>query len=232
MDPKTLSAKPRQAGTEMEKSSIEAAAKECFVGRNTVSASLFIKALQKRNVVTRNNLTRIIESTDYLALAKNNNAVVLTKDTFVEKAVHPPPPPSRKISEKAFENRAAPPPVEKSAVFQVTNTAKVVPPVAVNCDTQAIADILGDIAIEMPDLGDVAMTDIFIDVGSNASVKINTQCVQHNRVIAHDSAGVGPTAKQDSPVIFGQTVHRLAKVMYDSATTGVTNKVGRSVSCV
>ncbi|KAF9343892.1 hypothetical protein BGX26_005086, partial [Mortierella sp. AD094] len=225
--------------TKKEKSAIEAAAKECFAGGSTVAVSLFIKALQKRKIVTRKNLTRIVESTDYLALADYNNVVVLTRNTFATKAVHPPPPPPlQNMAAKPFQNTVAPPPVVSPAALQVTNATKAIPPLSVNCDTNAIVDILGDIAIEHLDLEDTGVTDIFIDVGSNTSVKINGECVQYDKVIAHSDVstilqklpGGGPTVNQSNRVIFGQTLHRLAAVTYDDVITGITIRVGRSVS--
>ncbi|KAG0211962.1 hypothetical protein BGX28_007045 [Mortierella sp. GBA30] len=138
---------------------------------------------------------------------------------------------------KLVENRETPP-VKTSSAVQVRNVSKAVPPLSISCDEEAITDILGDIAIELPDLDDTATTDIFIDVGSNLSLKINAQCEQRNRLIAHSDVstilqkvpGGGPTAKQSNRVIFGQTLHRLATVMYDGVITGVTIRVGRSVS--
>ena len=69
-------------GTNAEISSIEAVAQQCFMDKSTVAVSVFTKALQERNVVTRKNLKRIVESTNYLALANNYNLVVLTSNTF------------------------------------------------------------------------------------------------------------------------------------------------------
>ncbi|KAG0023768.1 hypothetical protein BGZ80_008095 [Entomortierella chlamydospora] len=221
-------------------SAVKAAAKECFVDRNTVAVSLFIKALQTRNVVTKNKLTRIIESTDYLALANHNNVVKLTKNTFAEQAeqvMQAKPTPLPKMAAKSFRNTIAPSVVVNPPPPPVTITRATLP-LSVNCDTDAIVDVLGDIAIEHLDLEDTGVTDIFIDVGSSMSVKVNGQCVQRDKVIEHPDVamilqnlpGGGPTVKQSNRVIFGQTLHRLAAVMYDGIITGVTIRVGRSVS--
>ncbi|KAF9367622.1 hypothetical protein CPB97_005499, partial [Podila verticillata] len=55
-----------------EQSAIEAAAKECFVNTSRVAISAFISALQKRNVDTSKNLSRLVYSTDYLDLRMND----------------------------------------------------------------------------------------------------------------------------------------------------------------
>ncbi|KAF9972577.1 hypothetical protein BGZ65_009740 [Modicella reniformis] len=245
---------------DIDKSVIEAAAKECFMGkRTTASIALFIQALQKRNVVTRKNITRIIESTDYLALAHSNTVVVLTRNIFPPPPPTPPPP-TPKASQntakahvpppptKASQNTAgagAPPPPRPTAVplpaknpARQAITTEIVRPVSLYCDTDAIADILDDIAIEDLDLEDTGITDIFIDVGSNASSKTNGECVQYNKAIEHSDIstileklpGGGPTVKQSNRVIFGTTLHRLAAVTYDGVITGVTIRVGRRVS--
>ncbi|KAF9135102.1 hypothetical protein BGW39_004734 [Mortierella sp. 14UC] len=134
--------------------------------------------------------------------------------------------------------KPAPPPVGYLATPGTAGTAKSVPPLSVNCDTMAIEDILGDIASEHLDLEDTAVTDIFLDVGSNMSIKINGECVQVERVIEYSDIstileqlpGDGPEFKQNNRVIFGQTLHRLAAVTYDGSITGITIRVGRSVS--
>ncbi|KAF9086623.1 hypothetical protein BGX29_001304 [Mortierella sp. GBA35] len=243
--------------TMKEAAAIEAAAKECFVDGSKVAIPLFIKALQKRNVATRHQLTRIIESTDYLALANNNNIVVLTKSTFSAKAMDPPCPPLQNIATKPLQGTAvppsvvnpvarqaisatksAPPPIVHLAARKVTNATTSVPPLSVNCDTMAIVDILGDIASGHLDLEDTTVTDIFLDVGSNMSVKVNGECVQLEKVIAHSDVstilgqlpGGGFDFKQSNRVIFGQTLHRLAAVTYDGSIMGITIRVGRSVS--
>ncbi|KAG0346504.1 hypothetical protein BG005_000700 [Podila minutissima] len=59
----------------IEATAIEATTKECSVDRNKVIVALFTTALQKRNVVTRHKLKKIIGSTDYLTLENNNKAV-------------------------------------------------------------------------------------------------------------------------------------------------------------
>ncbi|KAF9959381.1 hypothetical protein BGZ72_009746 [Mortierella alpina] len=220
----------------MEVSKIRAAAKECFVDKDIISASLFCKALQKRNVDTRKKLPRIVESTSFLALTNHNNDVVLIRHIFSAEAKRSAPSP-HKVLPKTPADVAAPSPVEKPAAASATNTARAVAPVSVNCDIQAITDLLGDIAIDIPDLDDVALTDIFIDVGSNTSVKTNAQCIQGDKFIANSDLttvlqklpGGGPTAKQSNRVIFGLTLHRLATVMYDGIITGLTIRIGRSV---
>ncbi|KAF9976749.1 hypothetical protein BGZ75_000176 [Mortierella antarctica] len=226
---------------------IEVAAKECFVNRSKVPASLFITALQKHNVVTRKKLTQIIESTDYLTLKNNNNVVVLTRSTFTAKtvpllrpALHTPAPPMV-VNPIALQDRnvikAAPTQV-RLAVHKISNTTKIVPPLSVSCDTMAIAGILENIGTGQINLEGTAMTDIFLDVGSNLSVKINGECFQLDKVIAHSDVstilehlpGGGHDFQQSNRVIFGQTLHRLAAVIYDGSITGITIRVGRSVS--
>ncbi|KAF9964267.1 hypothetical protein BGZ70_006697 [Mortierella alpina] len=221
----------------MEVSAIEEAARECFVNKNTVQTSLFCTALQKRNIDTRKKMARIVESTDYLALTNYNKQVVLTKQIFSE-ATKPPALPSHKVASRTLGVKAAPPPIERPAIVPPTNFTKAVAPVSVNCDTQAITDLLGDIVIDIPDLDNVGLTDIFIDVGSNTSVKTNALCIQGEKFIAHSDLSIileklpggGPTVKQSNRVIFGQTLHRLATVMYDGIVTGLTIRIGRSVS--
>ncbi|KAF9940893.1 hypothetical protein BGZ67_006555 [Mortierella alpina] len=221
----------------MEASAIRAATKECFMNKDTICSSVFCKALQKRNVDTRKKLARIVESTDYLALTNRNNDVVLTKQIFSGTTTHSALSP-HKVLPKTLGVTAAPPPIEKPVVVPPTNLTKAVAPMSVSCDTQAITDLLGDIAVDIPDLDDVAMTDIFIDVGSSASVKTNARCIQSEKFIAPSDLstilqklpGGGPTAKQSNRVIFGHTLHRLATVMYDGIITGLTIRIGRSVS--
>ncbi|KAG0297346.1 hypothetical protein BGZ98_000626 [Dissophora globulifera] len=244
-------------------SAIENAAKECFVGKSQVAVAEFLKALHARNVVTRNRLTRIVESTDYLALSRNNNVVTLTRSTFsktpAQSAAAPlsvvnlstaqvqqemSSVPSRVSILAAYQNpmqmatTAASSPVLNLVASQVTKSTTLVPPVSVNCDTDAIVDLLGDIAIEYLDLEDNAATDIFLDVGSNMFVKTNGECIQHDKAIDHSDISAileqlpegGPNFKQGNRVIFGRTLHRLAAVTYDGAITGITIRVGRSVS--
>ncbi|KAG0247917.1 hypothetical protein BG011_000732 [Mortierella polycephala] len=231
-------AKTKGKSAAIEAAAVEAATKECFKDRSTTSISLFTTALQKRNVITRKNLTRIIESTDYLTLANKKTVVVLTRSRFTAMSVHPPHPPLQNMATKPLQKTAASLPVVQLAARKVTNTTKSVPPLSVNCDTTAIVDILDDIAIGYLDLEDTAVTDIFLDVGSNMSVKINGECVQLGIVITHSDVsaileqlpGGGPDFKQSNRVIFGQTLHRLAAVTYDGSITGITIRVGRSVS--
>lgn len=242
--------------TAIEAAAIEAAAKECFVNGSKVSVYSFITALQKRNIVTRYQLTRMIESTDYLQLTSNNTVVVLTRSTFSAKPAPPPaarpvtypvtsatkpvpPPAARPVAlPVACVTKPVPPPTTRPAPPPTTSSTKSVPPLTVNCDTKAIVDILGDIASEHLDLEDTAVTDIFLDVGSNISVKTNGECVQFEKAIAHSDVsmilerlpGGEPDFKQSNRVIFGQTLHRLAAVTYDGSITGITIRIGRNVS--
>lgn len=219
----------------IEAAAIETAAKECFVNGSEVAVSLFIKALQKRNVNTRKKLTRIITSTDYLQLTSDNNVVVLTSSTFSAKST--PSPAGRPVA-PPVATTPAPPPATRPVNLPTISSTKSVPPLTVNCDTMAIADILGDIASKHLDLEDSAVTDIFLDVGSNISVKINGECVQFEKSIDHSDVsmilerlpGGGPDFKQSNRVIFGHTLHRLAAVTYDGSITGITIRVGRNVS--
>ncbi|KAG0022550.1 hypothetical protein BGZ81_008486 [Podila clonocystis] len=212
------------------KAAIEAAAKQCFVDDSTVTVLLFVKALQDRNVDTRKKLRRIVESTDYLVLKNNNTMVVLTKNIFEAETERNPTP-------LPIINSASLPVVNPSADFPIESTTTV-PALSVNCDTNAIVDILGDIAIEYLDLEDTGMTDIFIDVGCNMSAKVDGECVQYDKAIAdsdvHDILeklpGGRPNTKQSNRVIFGHTLHRLAAVTYDGEINGITIRVGRSVS--
>ncbi|KAK3818185.1 MAG: hypothetical protein JOS17DRAFT_757280 [Linnemannia elongata] len=240
--------------TSIEAAAIEAAAKECFVNRSKVSVSFFIIALQKRNVFTRKRLTRIIKSTDYLQLTSNNTEVVLAKSTFSAKsapspaacpialpdtsAIKPVPPPAAHPVTFPGVTKPVPPPTAHPAPLPTTSSTMSVPPLTVNCDTEAIMDILGDIASEHLELEDTAVTDIFLDVGSNISVKTNGECVQFEKAIAHSDIsmilerlpGEGPDFKRSNRVIFGRTLHRLAAVTYDGSITGITIRVGRNVS--
>ncbi|KAF9537640.1 hypothetical protein EC957_007847 [Mortierella hygrophila] len=193
-------------------------------------------ALQKRNVVTRHNLRRIVESTDYLTLP-GNNTVVLTRSTFTATAVDPPCPPLH-MATKHLQDKPAPPSAAHLAAGKITNATTPVPPLSVDCDTEAIIDILGDIATGYLDLDDIAVTDIFLDVGSKMSVKTSGECVQFDKVIEHSDVftileqlpGGEPDFSQSNRVIFGQTLHRLAAVTYDGSIKGITIRVGRSVS--
>ncbi|KAF7724040.1 hypothetical protein EC973_001416 [Apophysomyces ossiformis] len=240
-----------------ESALIEAAAKECFVGNSKVPVTLFIKALQNRNIVTHKKLARIVQSTDYLELTNNNNTVVLTRNTFTAKATNPPCPPPKNMVPKPVKKTTVPPPVSKPVNLQIPSSTKTVPPpvvdlvankienviksvpsLSINCDTTAIVDILDDIATRYLDLEDTRMTDIFLDVGSNLSAKINTKCIQLDREISHCDVsmilehlpGGEPDFRQSNRVIFGQTLHRLATVRYNSTITGITIRIGRSVS--
>ncbi|KAI9234060.1 MAG: hypothetical protein BYD32DRAFT_439539 [Podila humilis] len=207
-------------GTEKEKSAIEAAVKQCFASNSKVAVSLFVKALQKRKVATCNNLTRIIESTDYLAWANNNEGGGSYKENFCSKG-------GAKHS-GAFPGQA----ISTPASVQVIKAKTSVLPLSVNCDMNAIVDVLGNIAIEHLDLEDTGVTDVFIDVGSNLS------CVQLDKVVAHSDVstvleqlpGGGPNFKESNRVIFGRTLHRLAAVTYDDVINGIAIRVGRSVS--
>jgi stage III sporulation protein SpoIIIAA len=239
----------------IEAAAIEAAAKECFVGESKIAVSLFITALKKRDVVTQGKLTRIIESTDYLRLTDNNNVVELTRSTFSAKpaptpAAHPVVPPATSaknpatpaahpvVSLTTCAKHPAPNPATHPVVPPVTSVTKSIPPLTVDCDALAIVDILGDIAGKHLDLEDMAMTDIFLDVGSNISVKINGECIQLERVITQADVSMilerlqagEPDFKKSNRVIFGQTLHRLATVMYDGSITGITIRLGRNVS--
>ncbi|KAF9906989.1 hypothetical protein EC991_011384 [Linnemannia zychae] len=214
---------------------VEAAARACFTDTSSVSVATFIMALKKRNVVTRKKLVKIVEETNYLALAHNNNTVRLTRAFTVE----------AKRALPALSTTATTPvttPVSPSVLAvaspKFTSTTKAVSPVSVGCDTDAVADILGDVVITHVDLEDPGLTDIFIDVGSNLSAKINGRCVQYDKTIEHSDItstlellpGGAPTAHQSNRLIFGNTLHRLATVTYDGNITGLTVRIGRSVS--
>jgi stage III sporulation protein SpoIIIAA len=101
----------------------------------------------------------------------------------------------------------------------------------------AIVDILGDIATGYLDLEDTTMTDIFLDMGSRLSVKINGECIHLDRIIEHSDIsnileqlpGGGPDFMLSNRVIFGKTLHRLAAVTYDGTITGITIRIGRKV---
>ncbi|KAI9242138.1 MAG: hypothetical protein BYD32DRAFT_457186 [Podila humilis] len=249
------SALPRQTVTEIqpwEKAAIEEAAKECFKDTTTVVTPTFSEALQKRNVVTRKRLVQIIDSTDYLRMAMSNMAVTLTKNIFEEDPVLSayPSPPLQNSTALPFQNTVVPPSVIDTVVLpsvvdsaaplatSATKTTKTVPPLTFDCDTDAIVELLGDIDLDDLDLEDPGVTDIFIDVGAITSAKVNGEVVLYNQVIDHYDVDMilenlpdgAPTAKQSNRVIFGQTLHRLATVMYDGVITGVTIRVGRSVS--
>ncbi|KAG0068817.1 hypothetical protein BGZ89_004048 [Linnemannia elongata] len=241
----------------IEAKAIEAATKECFVNGNKVSVAIFTAALQKRNVVTRHQLKRIVKTSDYLTLENNETMVVLTRSILAANTVHPPHPPPQNMGTKSLQDTAALPsvvnpiapqvanvtqsaalPVVHLAGCKVTNATRSVPPLTVDCDTMAIVHILGDIATGHLNLEDTAVTDVFLDVGSNLSVKINGECVQLDKVIEHSDVsailenlpGGGPDFSQSNRVIFGQTLHRLAAVTYDGSIMGITIRVGRSVS--
>ncbi|KAG0301175.1 hypothetical protein BGZ97_002908 [Linnemannia gamsii] len=207
-------AAPKAAAVEVtgiEATDIEAAAKECFVNETKITAALFITALQKRKIVVRKNLTRIIESTDYLQLTSNNTMVMLTRSTFSAKSAppHPGPPPAKNATTSVPPSAAAP------VLPPVTSSTKPVPPLTVNCDTMAIVDIL-----------------------ANISVKINGECIEIEKAILQSDVssilerlpGGGPDFSHTNRVIFGQTLHRLAAVTYDGSITGITIRIGRNVS--
>ncbi|KAG0098980.1 hypothetical protein BGZ93_009686 [Podila epicladia] len=220
---------------------IKAAARQCFVDKSSVAAALFIKALQDRNVDTRKKLVRIVESTDYLLLKNHNSVVVLTRNIFeaeTEKITALPTVANSSADQASKASTSAPPPVVSISAAHVTESTTTVPALSVNCDTEAIVDILGDIAIEHLDLEDTGMTDIFIDVGCNMSAKVDGECLQYDKAIARSDVstileklpGGAPTVKQSNRVIFGHTLHRLAAVTYDGNINGITIRVGRSVS--
>ncbi|KAF9549642.1 hypothetical protein EC957_003178 [Mortierella hygrophila] len=169
--------------------------------------------------------------------------------------MHLPQPPPQSMAAESSKNTAAPPPavnpvqvtsttklaplpIVHLAARKITNATTPVPSLSVDCDTMAITDILGDIATRHLDLEDIALTDIFLDVGSKMSVKINGVCVQFDYVVAHSDIstileqlpGGGLDFKHSNRVIFGRTLHRLAAVIYDGSITGITIRVGRSVS--
>ncbi|KAF9177488.1 hypothetical protein BGZ50_008703 [Haplosporangium sp. Z 11] len=156
----------------------------------------------------------------------------------LQKAAVPPPAVNPVALQAINATKSVPSPVVHLAAHKIINTTKSVPPLSVDCDTAAIVDILDDIATEHLDLEDTTVTDIFLDVGSNMFVKINGECVQLDKVITHSDVsmileqlpGGGPDFKQGNRVIFGQTLHRLAAVTYDGSITGITIRVGRSVS--
>ncbi|KAG0047387.1 hypothetical protein BGZ83_007553 [Gryganskiella cystojenkinii] len=224
-------------GTPEEKAAIEAAAKICFKDKTKITADVFLKALQKRNVATRKNLTRIVESTGYLQLTHKNSQVVLTK-AFETQAAPAPPPVPRPPAPQVKMATTVPSTSAVHTTSSHVNRTVTVPPLTVGCDMDAIIDMLGEIATEHLDLEDTAATDIFLDVGSNLFVKINGECIQFNRLIEESDIstmleqlpGGGPNFKQGNRVIFGKTLHRLAAVTYDGAITGITVRVGRSVS--
>ncbi|KAG0321894.1 hypothetical protein BGZ99_003619 [Dissophora globulifera] len=223
-------------------SAIEDAARYCFEGKSTVTSEQFCKALQERNVVTRKRLTRIVESTDYLALSDDGTVVTLTRNIFDTNAAQSAAAPLSIVNSSAVQGSmaisAVPSRVANSAAIKILEATTVVPPLSVNCDMDAIVELLGDIAIEYLDLEDTAATDIFLDVGSNMFVKTNGECIQHDKEIEHSDISTileqlpegGPNFKQGNRVIFGRTLHRLAAVTYDGAITGITIRVGRSVS--
>lgn len=183
--------------------------------------------------------------------------VVLTRSSFTAKAVPLPNPPPQIIASVPLQKTAVSLPavapvgrlvadaaksasssVEHPAAHKITNFTKLVPPLSIICDTTAIVDILDNVAIGQLDLEDNAATDIFIDVGSKLSVKINGECFQLDKVITHSDistileqlTGDGPDFQQSNRVIFGQTLHRLAAVTYDGSIKGITIRIGRSVS--
>ncbi|KAG0282415.1 hypothetical protein BGZ96_000493 [Linnemannia gamsii] len=227
----------------IETAAVAAASKECFVNCSKVLLTSFAIALQKRNIVTRGHLTRIVASTDYLQLSKDNTMVEFSKKIFsaisAPPAARPVPPPAARPDLPRFTSATAsvPPPVTRPVAPPVTKTTSV-DPLTVRCDTMAIEDIIGDIAGDYLNLEDNAVTDIFLDVGSNISAKINGECVQFDKTIALSDVsmilerlpGGEPDFAQSNRVIFGQTLHRLAAVTYDGSITGITIRVGRNVS--
>jgi len=246
--------------TTAEAIAIEAAAMECFGTKwTTVYRSEFVEELQKRNVNTRKRVDKIIASTDYLAFGKRPDTVSLTRRTFSVKSTintanststtEPNSPvPTAILPTSAAMPTATPvvatitpvtPVVAAAAVnTKFSTTTKEIPELDVHCDTEAIVDLLGVMAIEEIDLDDAGITDIFIDVGSRVAVKANGECKQHDRVVTRDDVemllenlpGGGPDMEKTNRVIFGQTLHRLAAVSYDGNINGVTIRLGRSVS--
>ncbi|KFH71072.1 hypothetical protein MVEG_03918 [Podila verticillata NRRL 6337] len=170
-------------------------------------------------------------------MTHNNTMVVLTRNIFPDETEYPSYlTPSRNNAAWPLQN-TGPSSVIRSSPL-VTNPTTTVPPLTFNCDTDAIFDLLGDIGLDDLDLEDLGVTDILIDVGTNMAAKINGKVVQYDYVIERDDVDTileklpdgAPTAKQSNRVIFGQTLHRLATVMYDGVITGVTIRVGRNVS--
>ncbi|KAF9157014.1 hypothetical protein DFQ26_009149 [Actinomortierella ambigua] len=247
----------------MDPSKIKAAALECFGLEKSVPVDQFVKALKRRNIDTRKKLTRIVGSTNYLALKDKNSTVFLTMDIVTPQAkpAHPSPPPSP--NRKAAASSSVQPPVAKFGqttkspvatsrqlaqnttplsakppVVKAVETTKTIPPLSVRCDIAAISDLLDDMDLEDLDLEDTALTDIFIDVGSNVSAKVQGICVGYNKVVEYpdihmilDKLSVeGPTDARSNRAIFGDTLHRLAAVTYDGVTTGLSIRVGRNVT--
>ncbi|GJJ71485.1 hypothetical protein EMPS_03835 [Entomortierella parvispora] len=238
-------AKVTPAEAAFKAAAIEASAKECFGSDKTiVDIAVFKKALKKRNVGGR--VGTIAKLTNYLALAKGGSQVVLTRKTFsakVTSATEPKSPiptttaqTSTAISSVA--NVATSPPAVATIGPKFVKTTKQVPELDVYCDTEAIIDLLGVMAIEHLDLGDSGITDILVDVGSKMAVKANGECLQQDRVVTRDDIdsiiqnlpGGAPDIEKTNRVIFGQTLHRLAAVAYDGNINGVTIRLGRSVS--
>ncbi|KAG0052447.1 hypothetical protein BGZ83_002613 [Gryganskiella cystojenkinii] len=258
-----------------ENSAINAAVQQCFKGTTKIPISLFISALQERNVNTSGKLLRIVKSTDYLTLEDDNNVLVLTEKAgtsqttqstakVIKGIAKPKQSASEAIKSTAKPTQSTAKPIQSTAkvtqgptaamknaslpsstvsavhlsASQATKQTTKVSPLSVSCDTNAIVDILGDIAIEYLDLEDTATTDIFLDVGSNLFVKTNGECVQFDKLIDQSDItnmleqlpGGGPNFQLGNRVIFGRTLHRLAAVTYDGVITGITIRVGRSVS--
>ncbi|KAF9917239.1 hypothetical protein FBU30_000845 [Linnemannia zychae] len=251
----------------MTSSPIEDAARECFANNtNKVNVLELVKALRKRNIDTHRKLVKIVESTDYLKLVNNNSEVQLIKEKFgitpystlgqsnllvrhVSTTMsnnfptHQPasatssPISSLVAPQNSHTANSISPSVEDSTDYDEPNITSITR-MNITCDTDAIEDILGDVALGGLDLDDQNVTDIFVDVGSYASAKINGECIEYGQMIEQSDVteilerlpGEMPSPGQSNRVIFGKTLHRLATVTYDDNITGVTIRVGRSVS--
>ncbi|GJJ71486.1 hypothetical protein EMPS_03836 [Entomortierella parvispora] len=242
-----LEASAKVAGIEASAkvAGIEASVKECFGSEKTTVDTLEFKKALERTIGISKPLGKIIGLTDYLKLTKGGHQVLLTKNKFSTKetSTSEPQSPIPADSTKAPTAKSSATKTETSTVDRTVSpklvkTTKPVPELNVHCDTKAIDDLLGAMASEHLDLNNPGTTDILMDVGSKMTVKVNGECLQHDRIITRDDIdniiqnlpGGGPDIKKTNRVMFGQTLHRLAAVGYDGNINGVTIRLGRRVS--
>lgn len=232
------------------------AVKACFVGDKTeITLTKLWKLLRTRNTpIKRKRVKSMVTSSGYLYLSPDKKQVLLIRNDYFSgmrpatnvQSKEPSSPVPTTVVPLATAtavpvHHVAPVsaiPVTTTVKSELSKTTRAVQELDVHCDTEAIIDLLGVMALNHLDLEDSGITDIFIDVGSNMAVKANGECFQQDHVVTRDDVdniiqnlpGRGPVIEKTNRVIFGQTLHRLAAVAYDGNINGVTIRLGRSVS--
>jgi len=229
-------------------------------GAREVQAGIFGQVLRARGIDTTGRLRTIIQASGYLLYNDNRVVLIrpsfikaaapatpsptvpaINKSIAAQPAVTPSALSRATVpSVVGGSSRTVEEPYYSTVITDddepITTTQKI-EPLSFNCDTDAIRYVLEDLDIDDLDLEDIGLTDIFIDVGGNMSAKISGKTVQLRQTIElSDVEAIMerlpariPTEKQNR-VIFGNTLHRLAAVMYDGEISGITIRVGRKVS--